>query len=234
MPNHSDFDLVLLFLAAVLMPVVSALAGAQLAKRQSGSLLPRYWQTIVRGWLVALLVLLAWRALGRPFAQLGLDVPVGFRGLMGFVAVVAATLAGAIQLFRLKSLTPEQMDRAKKAIAGVKITPTTRTELAVFILVALSAGVWEELLYRGFLIWFLAPLAGVIGAIVLSSFVFGLGHIYQGARRALLTALIGALFATAFVFTSSLWWLMAAHALIDIYGGSIAFRVKVLMARQLG
>ena len=231
-PSSSDFDLVLLFLAAVLMPAVSALAGVQLARRQAGSLLPRYWQTIARGWLVALLVLLTWRWLGRPPAQLGLDVPVGFRGLMGFVAVAAAALVAAVQLLRLKSLMPEQMDRARKAIAGVKITPDTPAELAVFILVALSAGVWEELLYRGFLIWFLTPLTGVIGAIVLSSFVFGLGHIYQGARRALVTALIGALFAAAFVFTRSLWWLMAAHALLDIYGGSVAFRVKRLMARE--
>lgn len=231
-PNLSDFDLVLLFLAAVLMPAVSALAGVQLARRQARSLLPRYWQTIARGWLVALMVLLTWRWLGRPLAQLGLDIPVGFRGVMGLVAVAAAALVAAVQLLRLKKLTPEQMERARRAIAGVKITPDTPAELAVFVLVALSAGVWEELLYRGFLIWFLTPLTGVIGAIVLSSFVFGLGHIYQGARRALVTALIGALFASAFVFTRSLWWLMAAHALLDIYGGSVAFRVKRIMARE--
>lgn len=232
--SHSDFDLVLLFLAAVFMPLVSALAGAQLAKRNTASLLPRYWQTIARGWLVAILVLLTWRWLGRPFSQLGLDVPVGFRGLMGFVAVGAAALVAAVQFLRLKSLTPEQTERARKAIAGVKITPSTRVELAVFILVALSAGVWEELLYRGFLIWFLAPLTGVAGAMVLSSLIFGLGHIYQGLRGVLLTSAVGLLFATAFVFTGSLWWLMGAHALIDIYGGSVAFRVKRLMARQRG
>ncbi|MDE3115049.1 MAG: CPBP family intramembrane metalloprotease [Pseudomonadota bacterium] len=231
MHSQSDFDLVLLFLAAVFMPAVSALAGAQLAKRTTASLLPRYWQTMVRGWLVAVLVLLTWRWLGRPLAQLGLDVPVGVRGAMGLVAVGAAALVAAVQLLRLKSLTPEQMERAKKAIAGVKITPNTRAELAVFVLVALSAGVWEELLYRGFLIWFLVPLTGAPGAIILSSLVFGLGHIYQGRRGILFTSLIGLLFAAAFVFTKSLWWLMVAHALIDIYGGSVAFRVKKLMAR---
>jgi membrane protease YdiL (CAAX protease family) len=232
--SHSDFDLVLLFLAVVFMPAVSALAGAQLAKRKTGSLVPRYWQTMVRGWLVALLVLLAWRWLGRPFAELGLDVPVGFRGQLGLVAVGAAVLVAAVQFVRLKALTPEQMARAAKAIARTKIGPGTRAELAVFILVALTAGVWEELLYRGFLIWFLAPLTGSIGAVVLSSLVFGLGHIYQGTKGVLFTSAIGLLFAAAFVLTHSLWWLMAAHALIDIYGGSVVFRVKGMMARERG
>ena len=231
MQSHSDFDFVLLFLAVVLMPLVSVLAGAQLRKRATASLIPRYLQTMVRGWLVAFLVLLTWRWLGRPLAELGLDMPVGLPGTLGFAAVAVTALVAVFQLLRLTSLTPEQMERAKKAIASVKITPTTRAELAVFFLVSLTAGVWEELLYRGFLVWFLAPLTGTAGAIVLSSLVFGLGHIYQGARGVLITTTIGLLFAVAFVLTHSLWWLMAAHALIDIYGGSLAFKVKTLMER---
>jgi membrane protease YdiL (CAAX protease family) len=33
------------------------------------------------------------------------------------------------------------------------------------------------------------------------------------------------LFAIGFVATGSLWWLIAAHALIDLYGGLVAWSV---------
>jgi membrane protease YdiL (CAAX protease family) len=104
-------------------------------------------------------------------------------------------------------------------------------ELAVFVPVAITAGVWEELLYRGFLIWFLAPTTGLAGAVLISSAIFGLGHAYQGWRGVLTTALVGLIFAVLYVASGSLWWLMLAHAIVDIYGGIAAFRIAALFRR---
>ena len=114
------------------------------------------------------------------------------------------------------------------ALARLKITPRTRSELAVFLGVAVTAGVWEELLYRGFLMWFLLP-AGVAAAVIGSSLIFGLGHAYQGGRGILVTAAVGLVFAIAYALTTSLWWLMLAHALVDIYGGIAAYRLHRLI-----
>jgi membrane protease YdiL (CAAX protease family) len=95
----------------------------------------------------------------------------------------------------------------------------------VFLLLSLTAGVWEELLYRGFLVGFLEPRAGLLAAVVLSSAIFGLGHVYQGRRGILNTGLVGLVFAGLYALTRSLWWLMLAHALVDMAGGVVAFRI---------
>jgi membrane protease YdiL (CAAX protease family) len=61
-------------------------------------------------------------------------------------------------------------------------------------------------------------------AALLSSLVFGLGHVYQGWRGVLRTALIGCVLAIAFVLTHSLWWLMMAHMAVNLLGGLFAWR----------
>lgn len=232
--NYNAFDLLLLFVAVVLMPLLSALAGAQLAKGAPGErrLIARYWQTVARGWIVLALVAAVWHVLDRPFAELGVAPQLGTWDLAGTGGAALVALGLVVQLLRLKTLPSERLAKAMKRFDRIKVTPTTRSELAVFMLVAITAGVWEELLYRGFLIWFLVPLAGVGGAIVLSALVFGLGHAYQGAAGILSTTLIGLAFAALYVLSGTLWWLMAAHALIDIYGGLTAWRVKQLAAQQ--
>ena len=232
--SYSAFDLLVLFIAVVLMPLFSAFAGSQLTRQEPAArrLIPRYWQTFVRGWVVVLIVVAVWHRLGRPFSQLGLAPRLGTWDVVGLGAVTLGTLILFVQLSRLKSLTPERLERAMKRIESIKVAPSTRGELAVFVLVAITAGIWEELLYRGFLIWFLAPLAGIGGAIVLSSLIFGIGHAYQGPAGVVRTGFIGLGFAVLYVLSGTLWWLMAAHAMVDVYGGFAARRVKQLAARR--
>jgi len=232
--NHSAFDLLLLFIAVVAMPLLSTFAGRQLAKQmpQARRLIPRYWQTFARGWIVVLIVVAVWLRLGRPFSELGLAPQLGTWDMAGLGAVALGALILFVQLFLLKSLPPERLERTMKALESMKVTPSTRGELAVFVLVAITAGIWEELLYRGFLIWFLVPLTGIGGAIMLSSLAFGIGHIYQGPSGVVRTGVIGLGFAILYVLSGTLWWLMAAHAMMDIYGGFAARRVKQLAARK--
>src|SRR5436305_7329563 len=222
--------MILLFFAVVLMPTLSAFTGWQLARKpaERRNLIPRYWQTLVRGWLVAIAVLATWHVAGRPFTTLGLGWPIGTRGLWGFGFDALLVVAFTGQLTRLPQLARKNPGKARMALARLKITPRTRSELAVFLGVAVTAGVWEERLYRGFLMWFLLP-AGVAAAVIGSSLIFGLGHAYQGGRGILVTAAVGLVFAIAYVLTTSLWWLMLAHALVDIYGGIAAYRLHRLI-----
>jgi membrane protease YdiL (CAAX protease family) len=223
--GHTALDFLLLLLAALVMPVLSALTGRQLAKKSGVSLMRRYWLTILRGWMVVALVLFAWLWAGRPVATLGLDWPIGFWGRIGFAVVALVALFFIAQLARLPKLAGSNLDKWADRMEALKITPRTQNELLLFTLVAITAGVWEELLYRGFFIWFLLPVTGTIGAAVISSLIFGIGHLYQGRTGVLNTGLVGLVFAILYLVTQSLWWLMAAHAIVDIYGGALAWRL---------
>lgn len=223
---RSWYDIALFLFAALAMPAMSVVAGRQLERSEGGSLVPRYWFTIARGALAAASVLAVWYWSGRDFARLGLDWPIGARGQFGFLVVAVIAVAGYLQVARVNRIPRDKLDKAVKTVARIKITPRNRAELSLFMLVSADAGIWEELVYRGFLIWFLLPLTGVVGAVIASSFLFGIGHAYQGWRGMMTTGLVGLILAVLYVLTASLWWVMAVHAAIDITGGLVTYRLS--------
>jgi membrane protease YdiL (CAAX protease family) len=221
----SGIDLLILFVAVLAMPAMSARAGIRLARAAPSSLVPRYWATILRGWAAAAALVGLWLWSARPLSALGLDYPIGMRGQLGFLVDALALAFFAAQQMRLPRLSQDDVDKLVERIGALKVTPRTAGELAVFLLLSVTAGVWEELLYRGFLIGYLAPRAGVVAALLLSSAIFGLGHIYQGWRGVRNTAAVGLAFAVFYALSHSLWWLMLIHALVDMNGGLAAFRI---------
>ena len=71
---------------------------------------------------------------------------------------------------------------------------------------SITAGVVEEIVYRGFVLWYLANFMPLWAALLLSSVFFGLGHSYQGKSGALRTGLVGLVFAILYVMSGSIWW----------------------------
>jgi membrane protease YdiL (CAAX protease family) len=224
--GSDGLDLLIVILAVLVMPAMSARAGVRLARASAQSLVPRYWSTILRGWSAAAVLLGVWWWSGRSLHALGLDIPVGWRGQWGFLLDALLLTFFAAQQIRLSRLPQAEVETLVARIAALKVAPRTPSELAVFLLLSITAGIWEELLYRGFLIWYLSPRAGLVAALFLSAAIFGLGHAYQGWRGVLNTTLIGLAFAGFYALSQSLWWLMLAHALIDMSGGLTAWRIS--------
>jgi membrane protease YdiL (CAAX protease family) len=86
-----------------------------------------------------------------------------------------------------------------------------------------TAGICEEILFRGYLIWMLTPWLGLLGAAAVSAVMFGLAHGYQGGKfgpRAFYAGFV----MTAFVLaTGSIIPGMVLHALVDLVGGYAAY-----------
>ena len=224
--GQNALDLIPFLAAVVVMPLVSIYNGSRIARAPDAPLIPRYAQTLARGVAVTLLLLGLWKYKGRPFDALGLDWPVSEIGLILLALVGLATVVlGAQIVFFSRVAKPSRLAAFRAQIREIKILPRTTNELLVFLLVAGMAGVWEELLYRGFLLWFLEPYLTIWGAVALSTAVFALGHIYQGWKGIPRAGGIGLLFAIGYVFSASLWWLIALHALVDLFGGLAAWRV---------
>ncbi|WP_433217025.1 CPBP family intramembrane glutamic endopeptidase [Dactylosporangium sp. CS-047395] len=98
------------------------------------------------------------------------------------------------------------------------LLPRTARERRWGVATAFTAGICEELVFRG------ALLAGAVGLLhlpivaagILVSLFFGLGHLYQGAFGVIGTTLFG-LFATAlYVVTGSLLLPVLIHAAVDL------------------
>lgn len=232
--DRSLADHALAFLAIVVMPALSVVSGRKIGKAGEASLRARYLLTLLRGMAIAVAVVFVWSRSGRSFSQLGLDWPPHSWGLYALFASCALIPLIVLQLLFLPRLVRNKLPEVIKQIDELKILPRTGNELMLFLLVAISAGIWEELMYRGFLVWYLLPLGGTVAAVVLSSLIFGAGHLYQGWKGLPRTAAIGLAFATGYVLTGSLWWAMLAHALVDIYGGLAGWRVRRLQSALAG
>ena len=98
--------------------------------------------------------------------------------------------------------------------------PESARERALFVLLSISAGIGEEIAYRGFLIPALERASGsVVLAVAVSSIAFGMMHGYQQTVGAMRASLLGALLAVPFVVTGSVLPSMLAHAFYDVLAG---------------
>ena len=105
------------------------------------------------------------------------------------------------------------------------IVPHTKPELRLFFLVAITAGVVEELFWRGFLFWYLEQSLPRVTTAILITVGFGLAHAYQGWRNVPKITLVGAAFTLLYLLSGSLWPSVVLHAAVDIIQGQTAFEV---------
>jgi membrane protease YdiL (CAAX protease family) len=101
----------------------------------------------------------------------------------------------------------------------LRMLPRTRAERWSFAALAVTAGITEEVIWRGFglgLLFMLLPHAPVAVPIVLAALAFGWAHLYQGWTGVLATAVLGGLFAWLYWATDSLLLPMLLHVLIDL------------------
>ena len=98
-------------------------------------------------------------------------------------------------------------------------------DIPLWILLALSAGFVEELVFRGYLQRQFAALLGNRWAgVIAQAIFFGVTHGYQGALPVLRITLFGLMFGAAALVRRSLVPGMTAHAAVDVIGGLAAFR----------
>jgi len=97
------------------------------------------------------------------------------------------------------------------------LIPKTRQEkFWSVLLLAPTAALCEEFLYRGFLLAQLTQwLRSGTWAWAASSLAFGLAHVYQGWNGMVRASLLGALLAYPVIHFGSLYPSMLAHGLID-------------------
>jgi len=98
------------------------------------------------------------------------------------------------------------------------LIPTTMQERFLWVVVAISAGVCEEIVFRGWLLSTLHDPLRLHGTalVVVAAVIFGLAHAYQGVTGVVVTTLAGALFCGLYVATGSLLAPSLLHVLIDV------------------
>lgn len=147
----------------------------------------------------------------RPGREIGIGLAAGVVGWLGVIAVLFL-IAALLYLVGAESVLPV---RAPEIITWVVALP-----IGVRIALSLSAGVVEEIFFRGFL----QPRVGI----VLSSVLFVLAHLsYDQPFLLVGVALLSLLFAVLVRWRQSIWAAMVAHAAFD------AIQLLIVIPRAL-
>jgi membrane protease YdiL (CAAX protease family) len=192
-----------------------------------------YGATVGFQW--AITVVVAWRAFARGLTSAEMGLARGSSAELFAAGAVGGALLCTFQWFNLR-----RVGRACGPIVDLmrklteRLLPLKSVEFAPYCALALTAGVCEEFLYRGFAMAALGR-AGVATwiIVVLTSILFGLAHAYQGRGGMIGTGLLGLIFAISRLFFNSLGPVMVWHAAVDVTAG-VAGPKFLLQQRAIG
>ena len=106
------------------------------------------------------------------------------------------------------------------------LLPKSLVEVLVWIATSVTAGICEEMAFRGYLQRQFHALTGNIAwAIVLQGLVFGIAHGYQGWRNVVVISVLGVLYGALAAWRRNLRVNIIAHAWSDIWEGWLKFLV---------
>ena len=219
-----DFWLILLFLSVVIpwrgyTRLKKLLAQQTVDTREK---LAIYAVTIPFQW--ALVGVVAWRSIARGLTLQ--DLGLGSQGWVGIVVggLFGAALVGGLQWLNLRRIGRMEGEAPEllRKLAN-RLLPVNLLEFLPYAALAITAGVCEEFVYRGFAIAAISkagvPLPLVV---ILSSVLFGLAHAYQGRGGMISTGIFGVLLAIARLGFGSLVPVMMWHAGLDLAAGVAA------------
>ena len=225
------FDHLFVLTLLVGLPAYAAWDVSRLARRVASDPLDArtsdYLFTMALQWGLTLALVTWWLYAGRAFGDLGLVRPEGTDRQWTIVISAAAIAFFAWQAYSV-ARSPDAQAKVRTQLDSQPsvrvILPVNAREAALFGAVALTAGICEEILYRGYMLHYMRAWMPGAAAIVAAIVIFGLAHAYQGGRGILLTGLAGAAAMGLYLFTGSLVAPMILHATIDLANGFMAYR----------
>ena len=163
------------------------------------------WRCIARGWTLPSLGLALW------------DSPAAIGVGLALAATLALVQVAALR--QVRRIPPERRGRLMEIAA--KLMPQDLIEVFPFVALVCTVSLCEEFLYRGFVYSaFQRSFGGSATAAILgSSILFGIGHVYQGRRGMINTLFLGMIFAGVRFWAGSLTPSVLAHFAVDLVAG---------------
>jgi membrane protease YdiL (CAAX protease family) len=193
------------------LPALLIVEGRRLRELESLPRTAAYLSSIGSLWILAFVTAGIARVSGYGTVQLGL-VPLDPWRTAATAAALTVAGIGVLFVFRLAGVREPPLMR--------ELLPASARDRVLFTGVSITAGICEEIVFRGFLIHVLHGATGSLAlALLLSSGVFGVAHAYQQPAGALRAAILGLLLALPLVIDGSIVPAIIAHAAIDILSG---------------
>ena len=170
-----------------------------------------------RKYLLALVVVALYFANDRDAS--GLRLATSGAEVAASVSPLLLAIALGALLIRWRLRRPASRIKLARSVRNISdLLPRTVGERRTWVLVSITAGVTEELIYRGFVLTVLAhvlPSADTFTLLLIGGVMFGFAHLYQGVKGVILTGVLG-LALGGVMIAGGLLAAMVIHALIDL------------------
>jgi len=185
-----------------------------------------YKQSMIISWIPALFITTIILLDGHTLSSLGLSLKLKkdtcFSKWVVIITLVSCLVYFCYLIYIIVAVKLDSQKRAKYAKEipdELKVVlPVTQKEKKWWQAMALSAGITEELQYRGYLFFAISLLfsnCSIWIVWIISSLIFGIGHVYQG-KEAIKPLLAGFYFGFVYIVAGSILPTILLHFLQDL------------------
>jgi len=182
-------------------------------------------------WGMTLVVCVVWYFV-RPLPEIGFGLPQ-FGDNTWLILVTTFVLLYGFDAWNEVRNEKRKTATIERLRENTPFIPENKHEFQHFIMLCISAGFCEEVIFRGFLIqYFMAftgtePLGQFI-AVALPGVIFAVAHLYQGWKAVAKIMILAIIFGYIFLETQSLWIVIVLHFLVDFISGYMAWKLLAM------
>ena len=222
--------IILLLITVILFPISGYVEFRKLRKKflegDRSQKVKFYRQNIIWSWVPVILIMVVIAVSGHEpdaigFKWISIDT-VSLSKWIVYPAIVLYLVYLAYTIYSIVILKVNNASRAKAAGSipeDMKIMlPITKKEKRTWDYLALTAGITEEILYRGYFFFALAvifPGLSIGYILIISTLLFGIGHVYQG-KEAIRSTLLGFFYGLFYIVFNSLIPVIIVHVAQDL------------------
>lgn len=199
-------------------------------RRGEPALVAAYQQVIATFAIAGAVVVFLWYWYGREWSQIGFQTGSLGSQLTAFaiatVFVVALLLPIRAAMIAVESGTRDGSEFETQMGELQVFMPKSAREEAWFYGVSINAGITEELIFRGYLIWYLQHFVNTWTAGLIAVALFGFAHIYQGLKQLPGILLTSAVAVTVYLISDSLLVPIVTHIAVDAMQGRYIARIR--------
>jgi membrane protease YdiL (CAAX protease family) len=227
-PNWADHIVVSIFCILIpLQTIRQNLKSSSPVVYNSKQKLTLYFSTCISLFIMAAIIVSVWLLFQRPLAAIGFTSRVEGRWwIWTSIAFVILYAIDTINTVATPKRVAEAIDEWQKR---TPFLPTLMKEVPAYLLLCVCAGVFEEIVYRGYMITYFEHLFTGLAyrqnlAVLVASFVFAISHFYQGVKSVIKIFVLSAFLGFIFVQSGSLVIVMLLHFVINVIGGLISIK----------
>ncbi|MBL7739273.1 MAG: CPBP family intramembrane metalloprotease [Chitinophagaceae bacterium] len=227
-PNWADH--IVAFIFCILIPLLAVkqnLKNNPAARYTSTQKRAFYLSTCFSLFIMAAIILSVWLLCKRPLAEMGLSLTIKGRAwiwpLLAFVIVYAIDTISSVAT--PKKIAAAVGDWEKRT----PFMPANSKELRVYLLMCLCAGVFEEVVYRGYMVTYFSYLFKDSAyreslSVFLPALIFSISHFYHGLKNIIKIFVLSVFFGYIYIQSGSLVIVMLLHFLVNVLGGLLSVK----------